>query len=207
MKTTGEVFSAQRLAKKLSLARIARDLHIKKSYIEALEKGDWKNLPEPPFVQGFIKSYAQYLGLDASHTLAIFRREFDERKYPRKLAYERQRRLMFTPNKLVNLVLIIAVIAFIIYLAIGYTSLLSSPKLEVFAPPDDLTTQVPYVVVSGQVEKDAAVAIEGQIVPVDENGNFSYQLELKEGQNIIEIIASKRLSPKSKATRIIRLTR
>ena len=207
MKTTGEVFSAQRLAKKLSLARIARDLRIKKSYLEALEKGAWQNLPEPPFVQGFIKSYAQYLGLDANHTLAIFRREFDERKYPRKLAYERQKRLMFTPNKLVNLVLIIAVMIFIIYLAIGYTSLLSSPKLEVSAPPNDLTTSVPYVVVSGQSEKDATVAIEGQLVPLDENGNFSYQLALVDGKNIIEIIASKRLSPKSKIIRTIRLVR
>ena len=206
MKTTGEVFSAQRLAKKLSLARIARDLRIKKSYLEALEKGAWQNLPEPPFVQGFIKSYAQYLGLDANHTLAIFRREFDERKYPRKLAYERQKRLMFTPNKLVNLVLIITVMIFIIYLAIGYTSLLSSPKLEVSAPLNDLTTQIPYVVVSGQSEKDATVAIEGQLVPLDENGNFSYQLALVDGKNIIETIASKRLSPKSKVTRVIRLS-
>jgi len=207
MKTTGEIFFSQRHLKKLSLVKIARDLRIKKEYLEALEAGDWQNLPEPAFVRGFIKSYAQYLSLDADHTLAIFRREFDERKYPQKSSYRKQKRLMFTPNKFVNLALIIAVMIFIIYLAIGYTSLLSSPKLEVFAPPDDLTTQVPYVVVSGQVEKDAAVAIEGQIVPVDENGNFSYQLELKEGQNIIEIIASKRLSPKSKATRIIRLTR
>ena len=207
MKTTGEIFFSQRHLKKLSLVKIARDLRIKKEYLEALEAGDWQNLPEPPFVRGFIKSYAQYLGLDANHTLAIFRREFDERKYPRKSAYERQKRLMFTPNKFVNLVLIIAVMTFIIYLAIGYTSLLSSPKLEVFAPPNDLTISVPYVVVSGQVEKGATVAIEGQIVPVDENGNFSYQLALVEGQNIIEIIASKRLSPKSKITKVVRLSR
>lgn len=207
MKTTGEIFSAQRLVKKLSLARIARDLRIKKAYLEALEKGAWQNLPEPPFVRGFIKSYAQYLGLDGDHILAIFRREYDERKYPQKSSYQKQKRLMFTPNKLVNLALIIAVIIFIIYLAIGYTSLLSSPKLEVSAPPNDLTTSVPYVVVSGQSEKDATVSIEGQIVPVDENGNFSHQLALDEGQNIIEIIASRRLSPKAKATRVIRLSR
>lgn len=207
MKTTGEIFSAQRLVKKLSLARIASDLRIKKAYLEALEKGAWQNLPEPPFVRGFIKSYAQYLGLDADHILAIFRREYDERKYPQKSSYQKQKRLMFTPNKLVNLALIIAVIIFIIYLAIGYTSLLSSPKLEVSAPPNDLTTSVPYVVVSGQSEKDATVSIEGQIMPLDENDNFSYQLALEEGKNIIEIIASKRLSPKAKVTRIIRLSR
>src|SRR3989338_1142337 len=91
--------------------------------------------------------------------------------------------------------------------SVQYLSLLSAPKLEIYAPQDDSTTSIPYVVISGQTQKDAQVAIEGMFVPIDEVGNFSYQLELKDGQNIIEIIASKRLSPKSKATRTIRLVR
>ena len=43
--------------------------------------------------------------------------------------------------------------------------------------------------------------------PVDAEGNFSYQLKLSDGQNIIEVIASKKLSPKSKVTKIVRLSR
>jgi|SRR3972149_5190745 len=207
MKTTGEVFSSQRHAKKLSLLKVARDLRIKKEHLEALEVGDWQNLPEPPFVKGFIKSYAGYLGLDANHMMAIFRREYDEKKYSHKAVFGKSKRFMFTYNRLISLIIFLAIVVFVAYLVVQYLSLLSAPKLEVFTPQDDSTTSIPYVVISGHAEKDAQVAIEGVFVPLDEDGNFSYQLELKDGQNIIEIIASKRLSPKSKVTKVIRLSR
>ena len=207
MKTTSEVFSSQRRIKKYSLEKIARDLHVKKEYLEALEAGDWQNLPEPPFVKGFIKSYAAYLGLDPSHMTALYRREYDEKKYPSKAVIRRPKKIVFTYNKLLTITIFAVVFTFVGYLTVQYLSLLSAPKLEIYAPQDDSTTSIPYVVISGQTQKDAQVAIEGMFVPIDEVGNFSYQLELKDGQNIIEIIASKRLSPKSKATRTIRLVR
>lgn len=207
MKTTSEVFSSQRRIKKHSLEKVARDLHIKKEYLQALEAGDWQNLPEPPFVKGFIKSYATYLGLDASHMIALYRREYDERKYPSKSVIRRSKKLVFTYNRLIAITIFLTIIIFVGYLTVQYLSLLSAPKLEVYTPQDDSTTSVPYVVVSGRTQKDAQVVVEGMFVPIDEEGNFSYQIELKDGRNVVEIIASKRLSPKSRVTRIIRLSR
>ena len=61
--------------------------------------------------------------------------------------------------------------------------------------------------ISGKAESQSQVAIDGEFVPIDSDGNFSYFYKLDEGQNIIEIIASKRLSPKSKITRTVRLIR
>lgn len=207
MKTAGEVLVAQRAKKHISLDKAAQNLHIKKEHLEAIEKGNWSILPEPPFVRGFIRSYAQYLSLDAKHILALYRREFDETKYPQKTVPRLSRRLMLTPNRLLNTALIIVIVSFIAYLIFQYFSILSAPKLEVFTPSDDSTTTIPYALIQGKTEKDVTVAIDGQIIPVDENGNFSYQVKLEEGQNIIEMIASKRLSPKSKVTRTLRLTK
>ena len=207
MKTTSEVFSSQRRVKKYSLEKIARDLRIKKEYLEALEKGEWQNLPEPPFVKGFIKSYAAYLGLDTNHMIALYRREYDEKKYPSKIVTRRPKKIVLTYNRLLAIAIFLVIFTFIGYLTGQYLSLLSAPKLEIYSPKDDSTTSIPYVVISGQTQKDVQVAIEGMFVPIDGEGNFSYQLELEDGQNIIEIIASKRLSPKSKATRTIRLIR
>ena len=207
MGTLGELFSARRKAKKISLRRVARDLLIKEENLEALENSQWDGLPEPTFVKGFIKNYAGYLDLDWQHALALYRREYDETKYPRKPIPQRPKGLMFTPNKIISLLFILTIVTFITYVAIQYLSILKAPKLELSGPQDDLTTSVPYVMVFGQTEKEVTIAIDGEFIPVDESGNFSYQLKLEDGQNLIEIIAAKRLSPKSKITRVIRLTR
>ena len=206
MRHFGEILSSQRKFKRISISRAASDLLIKKEHLEALEQEDWPSLPEPPFVKGFITSYAHYLSLDPKHILAIYRREYDERKYPKSHSLERrQRRLFLTPARLVNLVFALAIVIFIAYLTVQYLSILQAPKLEIFSPQDDVTLTVPAVVVSGKVEKDTTVSIDGQFVLITPEGNFSYQYNLKEGKNIIEIIASKRLSPKTRIERTVRL--
>lgn len=208
METSGQLLTKKRKSKKISLNKAAGDLLIKKDQLEALEEGDWQQLPEPAFVKGFIKNYSIYLGLDAEYVLALYRREFDERKFPQKDSpIKNQRRLMLTPNKFISFVFVVAIIVFIVYLTSQYFSILSAPKLEVSAPPDDFSTSIPYVVISGKVEKESTVAINGEFVPVDADGNFSKQAALEEGRNAIEIVAAKRLSPKSRATKVVRLTK
>jgi len=210
MQTVGELLLAKRKAKNISLTKAARDLAIKKENLQAIENGQWEKLPEPPFAKGFVKNYAQYLGLDPDYTLALYRREYDEAKYPKKpspLLHQRRFLSLITPNRVVTFSAIVIVLIFIGYLVIQYFSILSAPKLEVFTPADDSTTQVSAVRITGQTEKGAMLAIDGNFVAVDKDGNFSYEVKLEEGKNSIEIIASKKLSPKSKIIRTVRLVR
>jgi len=210
MQTVGELLLAKRKAKNISLTKAARDLVIKKENLEAIENGQWEKLPEPPFAKGFVKNYAQYLGLDPDYTLALYRREYDEAQYPKKpspLTHQRRLLSFITPNRVVVFCTITLILIFIGYLIIQYFSILSAPRLQVFTPADDSTTQVSAVRITGQTEKGAMLAIDGNFVAVDKDGNFSYELKLEEGRNTIEITASKRLSPKTKVTRVIRLSR
>ena len=208
MKTAGDLLSQARKGKKISLAKVARHLRLKESILEAIEAGDWPKLPELPFVKGFIKSYAQYLKLDPDYILALLRREYDEAKYPKRTSpLIGPRRLMFTPEKVAKAAFILIILAFVSYLVINYLSILDAPKLEVVSPSDDLTTTVAAVVIVGQTAKEATVAINGQFVLVDPEGRFSYQLTLNEGRNVIEITDSKRLSPKTKVVKVVRLNR
>jgi len=207
MDTAGDFLLKRRKSKKISLKKAALDLLIKEENLNAIEKSQWQDLPEPTFVKGFIKNYAQYLGLDEEHVLALYRREFDEAKYPEKKSpLTDQKRLMITPNKFLGFVFVLTVIVFLIYITGQYFSILKAPKLEVITPQEDLKINIPYVIVSGKVEAQSTVAVDGEFVPIDESGNFSYQIKLEEGKNIVEIIASKRLSPKTKITRVVRLS-
>ena len=209
MKRAGEILREERLAQKIPIEKVASQLLIKKEHLQALEEGDWAQLPEPAYIKGFVKSYASLLGIDAVRLLALIRGEYDEKKFQAKSSANRlnQKRLMFTPEKLAPAVFLVGLVIFITYLALQYTSIAKSPELEITTPSDDLTTTASVIEVAGQTEEGATVSVDGQLVPVDPGGKFFYQLKLEEGKNVIEIIASKKLSPKSKVTRIVRLSR
>lgn len=207
MSTVSQILSQKRKAQDQTLETISRDLHIKIENLQALESAAWNSLPDPAFVQGFIKSYSQYLGLDAKYMLALYRREYDPKKHPQSTSVFKKRQTFFiTPARLAAVTFAVIVVVFLGYLFLQYTSILNSPKLVVNNPQDNQTTTVPVTLISGKTEKEATVAIDGEFVPVDQDGNFIKELKLTEGQNIIEIIAAKRLSPKTKVTRIIRLS-
>ena len=55
---------AARMARGISLEQVTRDIHISKSFLEALEAGDYTDFPGDAYVTGFIRSYASYLELD-----------------------------------------------------------------------------------------------------------------------------------------------
>lgn len=55
-----------RIEKSILLEEIADQTHIRLAYLQALELFRFEELPEPIFIQGFIRHYADYLGLDGS---------------------------------------------------------------------------------------------------------------------------------------------
>ena len=70
----GEYLRHIRIAKQLELSTVAADLKMPLKTLTALEQDDYKALPEATFIKGYYRSYAKYLGSDAS---AIIQR-FDE---------------------------------------------------------------------------------------------------------------------------------
>lgn len=207
MRQFGELLLSARKKRRISIDRASRDLVIKKGHLQALEEENWRDLPEPAYVKAYIKSYAQYLKLDPEFVLAVYRREFDERMFPAKPVPKRERRFFVTPGKFLNAIFALAIVTFILYIATQYASIFSAPKLDISSPKNDEVTSVPAIKIIGQTEKDATVSVNGDFAPVDENGNFSYEYVLSDGKNDIELIASFRLSPKTKTTRTVRLIR
>lgn len=57
------------------LAEVAAELRIKEPFLDAIEHGDLEALPGPAYQVGFVRSYAQALGLDGDEILRRFRAE------------------------------------------------------------------------------------------------------------------------------------
>jgi hypothetical protein len=55
---------AARERKGVDIYRAERDTKIRARYLEALEHGDYRELPGAVYTKGFLRNYALYLGLD-----------------------------------------------------------------------------------------------------------------------------------------------
>jgi len=61
-----------------SLASAAQQLRIRETYLRAIEEGDFRLLPGATYAVGFLRSYADHLGLDPQEIVRRFREEVEE---------------------------------------------------------------------------------------------------------------------------------
>jgi len=62
-----------RLAHNTDLATVASTLRIRLVYLQAIEDGRFTELPGPTYAAGFVRTYAEYLGLDLSEVMRRYR--------------------------------------------------------------------------------------------------------------------------------------
>jgi cytoskeletal protein RodZ len=70
--TLGETLRQARLDKSVSLSEASRDTRIRRAYLEALEAEDVASLPPPVYTRGFLRTYAEYLGLNAQAMVDLY---------------------------------------------------------------------------------------------------------------------------------------
>lgn len=74
--TFGEELKRHRLLREVSLESIASATKISVRHLQALERGDLPRLPAPVFTRGFIRAYADFLGLDPEEMVNAYLSEF-----------------------------------------------------------------------------------------------------------------------------------
>ena len=75
LETVGQDLRAARLRRGDDLATVSKVLKIRKDHLEALEEDRLDALPGRTYAVGFIRSYADYLGLDTSQCVERFKAE------------------------------------------------------------------------------------------------------------------------------------
>ena len=72
LKDIGLILKTERKKKGYSKEEIYKETKISIMNVEALEKGDFENLPHPVYTRAFIKTYAEFLGLDPKELIEVF---------------------------------------------------------------------------------------------------------------------------------------
>ena len=73
MESIGERLRLARERNNLTIDQIARDTHVAKRFLKALEDEDFSVFPGETYVMGFLRNYSDYLGLNAEELIGAYR--------------------------------------------------------------------------------------------------------------------------------------
>ena len=206
----GEVLRTAREARDVDLARVERDTKIRARYLQALEDGDYAELPGAVYTKGFLRNYGAYLGLDTEYLVDLYRLESSQPtsekptvpQPPRPISTRRSRPLVVTPGAIMAALLTVGVAIFIIYIALELVTFARTPDLEITAPAGNVNgwDQLEYTII-GVTEPNSRVTVKGltenPTVTADASGNFTIVVGLVPGSNVITLEA---LDPRTNRT-------
>lgn len=197
MKTVGIMLQEARIAKGLTPQDVERVIKIREKYIVAIEADNFSSLPSPSYAKGFVRNYAEFLGLPTDAILAFFRRQMTDVSkaslLPRGVSEPlRASRIHLTPGRFVAFLVSVLLIIFFLYLGNQYFRIGKAPPLTVSSPTNQEIVASSRVVVEGQSDRDATVMINGISTIVRDDGRFYEQVALEPGVNKIIITATSR---------------
>ncbi len=185
----GVQFQEERKKQNLTLEEVARATKIREEFLSAIERGDYKKLPGASYAYGFVRNYAKFLGLPIEKSLAIFRREFDERKsievLPKGLINAGE--FSIPKFKIGRSAFLIGIIFIIIasFLFFQYRSAFFNPSLKVDNPSENQTVNSLTVEVRGETDPNATLSINNEQVSINSDGNFKKEITVFPGDTSI----------------------
>src|SRR3982751_822685 len=101
MPEIGQTLRETRLRNRVDITEVEAGTKIRAKYLRALETEEWELLPGPTFVKTFLRTYADYLGLDSRLLVEEYKQRFERpaglEVAPLNLRTQRRRRRV-TPN-------------------------------------------------------------------------------------------------------------
>src|SRR4051795_5143366 len=77
MPEIGQTLRETRMRNRIDITEVEAGTKIRAKYLRALENEEWDLLPGPTFVKTFLRSYADYLGLDSRLLVQEYKQRFE----------------------------------------------------------------------------------------------------------------------------------
>jgi cytoskeleton protein RodZ len=77
MPEIGETLREARMRRRIDMSEVEAATKIRAKYLRALESEEWELLPGPTFVKTFLRTYADYLGLDSRLIVEEYKQRFE----------------------------------------------------------------------------------------------------------------------------------
>ncbi len=115
--------------------------------------------------------------------------------------FSKRKLFIVTPKILTFLLGVLVLAGAVFYLWYQINSFNAIPYLYVSEPSEDRTVNYNPIQFKGQTEKDAEIKINGEVVYLDSAGNFTAEINLQKGLNVIVVEAENRFGKKAKVVR------
>lgn len=194
--TLGERMKKIRSERRLSLSEISKNTKVQGKYLEYLENGEYEKLPADVYVKGFLRNYAAYTGISEKALIKLYEREKGIQSSIKKTSAQDSAinpvglsRFAVTPRFFTIFLIVLLMLAGFFYLYQEASSLIAHPRLIIIEPADGEIIEKENIDVRGITDMEAKVFINDQPVLVNDKGEFSENIELQEGLNVINIKA------------------
>jgi len=182
---------------------LAERSHVDVRHIQAFEEYRYHDLPGTLYAKNFLRSIAEACNVNTDKLLDRFLQ--DEKAFPFKRSITPPKAVatptFWTPKKLRAFGIIFVLLIALVYVVVELGGLFRAPDLQIFSPQDSIEIQATSVEVTGKVEKGATLTINNAPIGVDDEGNFSAQIDLTPGVNTLTITATQKFGRKTTEVR------
>ncbi|MCX7831744.1 MAG: DUF4115 domain-containing protein [Actinobacteria bacterium] len=173
----GERLKEARHKKGLSLKEVQTELRIRSSYLEAMENNNFDVIPGEAYRRAFLRTYAEFLGLDANELLREYETIYGKPEHYEGPAKE------FKFSSTIFRIIAILIGAGIVFAAIKLALPEQKPKPELPQAPVDITKET--TVTRETTETTSKTPSTGKGVKKSEV--FSFKIEVTEDKCWIDI--------------------
>jgi len=202
IQTLGEYLKLIRTQLNFDIKTVSQLTQIKSEYIQSLEQEAWDKLPSEVYLRGFLKRLSEIYRVSEKTLIDQYEKQqgFGIRKIPES---KKTFKFYLTPKGLIISSSVLVGIMALIYIFFQINSVLAPPLLELSEPIDDTKVLGNSIIVAGRAEVGANVQINNQTVLIDRNGQFTENLILSSGLNVIEVVVKNKFNRKSTIVRQI----
>ncbi|MEA3249804.1 MAG: helix-turn-helix domain-containing protein [Patescibacteria group bacterium] len=213
-KSISEDLIEAREALGLSRTEAARQCGMTEDFVAYFEGEAPKSVSADIYTRNRLRDYCKLLGVNPKDATNRYRLEREvrkvvpacrsalcSRKHP--LTAVPSSRMLVTPKIIKAVLMLLVVVGIGAYFVGAAQRLTAPPQVTVSSPRDGLVTFDRSLVVAGRTEREVSLLINGKPVNIDGEGNFSDKLDLHDGLNVIEVVATKKHGKETKVTRRI----
>ncbi|MGB9763193.1 MAG: helix-turn-helix domain-containing protein [Minisyncoccia bacterium] len=189
--TCGAYLKYVREQKNINLNKASEDLKILKDILEKIEKDEYSSLPPKAYLKGIIKKYARYLNISEDFILHLYEKSNGRSLSSGKndlLPRNRFEIKKFKVLKVIGQILgrILEYLVFIIiifYVFFELSQLILPAKIEIFYPPNNLTTNQANLKIRGVAIRAKKLYFQEREISLINNTQFTEEILLKPGIN------------------------
>lgn len=176
----------------MTLDEVEKKTRIRKKFLQAIERNDWRIFSSKTYIIGVIKSYGKFLNLDEEKLIAFFRRVYERKE---KVKFKKKAPpSYFIPKgkKIFKGSVFLISLLFFLYFAYQLKIYFSPPKVTILRPKQTVFKRKNKIKLVGKVEKDAIVKVNGEEVFPNKENIFEIDIPLvkKKNEVVIEVIGA-----------------